>query len=151
MLAQILDGHSATEVLTAIFHSILFPRLFGAVKPQTFEVLDVTMSRVSDPEIEQLLTEKVDIFWKGIESGANQRGQMIVTFPEKKAKKSWFQDRRHEFNANLALTLLKALNVMLTHTSSERRRTAVPLIKNATGIFPFQIKIAVKVGEVELG
>jgi hypothetical protein len=61
--------------------------------------------------MEQLVTEKVDIFWKGIESGANKRGQvsfvlsvyaayspfissftqMIVTFSEKKAKKSWFQ------------------------------------------------------------
>lgn len=31
---------------------------------------------VSDPEMEQLVTEKVDIFWKGIESGANKRGQV---------------------------------------------------------------------------
>jgi hypothetical protein len=43
MLAQILDRHSAEEVLTTILHSILFHRLFGTVKPQTFEVLDVTM------------------------------------------------------------------------------------------------------------
>ncbi|KIK37116.1 hypothetical protein CY34DRAFT_810651 [Suillus luteus UH-Slu-Lm8-n1] len=171
----ILDRHSAKEVLTTILHSILFHRLFGTVKPQTFEVLDVTMPGVSDPEMEQLVTEKVDIFWKGIESGANKRGQMIVTFSEKKAKKSWFQvyvgeedvpweqwivnaemrqpksEDRQEFNANLAATLLKALNVMLTHTSSERGRTAVPLITNATGISPFPIKIAVKVGGVELG
>jgi hypothetical protein len=41
--------------------------------------------------------------------------------------------------------------VMLTHTSSERGRTAVPLITNATGISPFPIKIAVKVGGVEIG
>jgi hypothetical protein len=43
MPAQILDRHSAKEVLTAILHSILFHRLFGTVKPQTFEVFDVTM------------------------------------------------------------------------------------------------------------
>ncbi|KAG1786469.1 uncharacterized protein HD556DRAFT_1052295 [Suillus plorans] len=60
-LAQILDRHSAKEVPTAILHSILFHRLFGTVKPQTFEVLDVTMPGVSDPEMEQLVTEKVDI------------------------------------------------------------------------------------------
>ncbi|OJA18501.1 hypothetical protein AZE42_07590 [Rhizopogon vesiculosus] len=171
-----LDRHNVKEVLNAILHSILFHRLFGTVKPQTFEVLDVTMPGVADPEMEQLVTEKVDIFWKGIESGANKRGQMIVTFSEKKAKKSWFQvyageeevpweqwivnaemrqpksDRdRQEFNANLASTLVKALNVMLTHTSSERGRTAVPLITNASGISPFPIKITVKVGGVELG
>jgi len=33
---------------------------------------------VSDPEMEQLVTEKVDIFWKGIESGANKRGQVSL-------------------------------------------------------------------------
>ncbi|KAG2144659.1 autophagy-related protein [Suillus bovinus] len=175
----ILDRHSAKEVLTAILHSILFHRLFGTVKPQTFEVLDVTMSSlqpgVSDPEMEHLVTEKVDIFWKGIESGANKRGQIIVTFSEKRAKKSWFQvyvgeeevpweqwivnvemrqpksEDRQEFNANIASALFKALNVMLTHTSSERGRTAVPLITNATGISPFPIKIVVKVGGVEIG
>jgi hypothetical protein len=28
--------------------------------------------------MEQLVTEKVDIFWKGIESGANKRGQVSL-------------------------------------------------------------------------
>lgn len=45
MLVQTLDRHNAKEVLNAILHSILFHRLFGTVKPQTFEVLDVTMVR----------------------------------------------------------------------------------------------------------
>lgn len=31
------------DVLTAVLHAILFHRLFGVVKPKTFEVLDVTM------------------------------------------------------------------------------------------------------------
>ena len=30
-------------MLTGVLHSILFHWLFGAVKPKTFEVLDVTM------------------------------------------------------------------------------------------------------------
>lgn len=62
--------------------------------------------------MEQLVNDKVDIFWKGIESGTNKRGQVhiprlflgpplaltfssaqiLVTFSEKKPKKSsWFQ------------------------------------------------------------
>jgi len=58
---------------------------------------------------------------------------------------------RHEFNASLATTLTKALQVMLTHTSSEEGRTAVPLITNATGISPFPIRIVVKVDGLEIG
>ena len=43
MSSQALERHTAQEVLRAVLHSILFHRLFGTVKPQTFEVLDVTM------------------------------------------------------------------------------------------------------------
>lgn len=68
---------------------------FSLVKPQTFEVLDVTMVRapfgssppgtlttfgskpgVSDPEMEQLINEKVDTFWRGVEGGVSKRGQV---------------------------------------------------------------------------
>ncbi|KAF9218642.1 DUF1649-domain-containing protein [Gyrodon lividus] len=172
----VLERRSAKEVLHAILHSILFHRLFGTVKPQTFEVLDVTMPGVADSEMEQLVNDKVDIFWKGIESGSNKRGQILVTFSEKKPKKSWFQvyvgeeevtweqwivnaelrqpksDKdRQEFTTTLSATLTKALQVMLTHTSSEKGRTAVPLITNATGISPFPVRITVKIDGVEIG
>lgn len=88
-----LDRRNAKEVLHAILHAILFHRLFGTVKPQTFEVLDVTVPGVADPEMEQLISDKVDIFWKAIENGTstNKRGQILVTFSEKRPKKSWFQ------------------------------------------------------------
>lgn len=45
--AQILERQTAKEVLHAILHAILFHRLFGTVKPQTFDVLDVTMVSAS--------------------------------------------------------------------------------------------------------
>jgi len=71
----ILERQTAKEVLNAILHAILFHRLFGTVKAQTFDVLDVTMPGVADPEMEQLVNDKVDVFWKGIESGSSKRGQ----------------------------------------------------------------------------
>lgn len=43
MIVQILDRPTTKDVLRGVLHSILFHRLFGTVKPQTFEVLDVTM------------------------------------------------------------------------------------------------------------
>ncbi|TFK35453.1 autophagy-related protein [Crucibulum laeve] len=172
----VLDRLTTKDVLHGVLHSILFHRLFGTVRPQTLEVLDVTMPGVADPEMEQLVNEKVDAFWKGIEGGVNKRGQIVVTFSEKRPKKSWFQvymgeedvpweqwvinaelrqpksERdRQTFNATLANTLTKTIHTMLTHTSSEKGRTAVPLITNAAGISPFPIKMTVKVGGVEVG
>ncbi|KAJ6630421.1 hypothetical protein B0H10DRAFT_985832 [Mycena sp. CBHHK59/15] len=188
----VLDRHTTKDVLQGVLHAILFHRLFGLVKPQVFEVLDVTMPGVSDPEMEQLVNDKVDAFWRGVDSGASKRGQITVTFSEKRPKKSWFQvyvgeeevpwerwyhyylwgplisrsfgriinaelrqpksDRdRQQFLTTLAATLTKAVQTMLVHTSSEKGRTAVPLITNATGISPFPVRVAVSVGGIEVG
>jgi hypothetical protein len=76
MNTQVLDRHTTKEVLRAILHSILFHRLFGTVKPKTFEVLDITMPGVADPETESMVNEKVDAFWKAIEGGSDKRGQV---------------------------------------------------------------------------
>jgi len=117
--------------------------------------------------------QNVHTFWKAMESAAIKRGQIVLTFSEKRPKKSWFQVyaaeeevpweqwiinaeiRQHKserdrqvFNATLASTLSDSLHTMLTHTSSERGRTVVPLITNASGISPFPIKVEVKVGGV---
>lgn len=58
---------------------------------------------------------------------------------------------RQTFNSALAATLTKSIHTMLTHTSSERGRAAVPLITDASGISPFPIKITVKIGGMEIG
>ncbi|EAU80824.2 hypothetical protein CC1G_04934 [Coprinopsis cinerea okayama7 len=114
--------------------------------------------------MEQLVNTKVDAFWRGIEIG-QRRGQIVVTFSQRIEKKSWFtvgeelvpwekwvinaemrqrnDSDYHTFQVTLANTLTKTLQTMLTHTSSERGRAAVPLITNATGISPFPIDITV--------
>ncbi|KAF8963812.1 autophagy-related protein [Flammula alnicola] len=170
----VLDRLTTKDVLHGVLHAILFHRLFGTIKPQTFEVLDVTMPGVSDPETERLVNEKVDAFWRGIEGGASKRGQIIVTIAEKKLKKNWFSigeeevpweqwvinaelrqpktDRdRQTFQANLASTLTKTIHTIITYTSSERGRAVVPPITDATTISPFPFKVVVKVGNLEVG
>jgi len=134
------------------------------------------MPGVADKGMEQLVDDKVEAFWKGIEGGANKRGQIVVTFSEKKPKKSWFQvytgeeevpweywvinaeirqpktERdRQLFEANLTTTLSRTLQIILTHTSSETGRAAVPLMTNSSGISPFPFRLAVKVAGVEIG
>ncbi|GJE99598.1 autophagy-related protein [Phanerochaete sordida] len=168
-----LERRTARDVLTAVLHSILFHRLFGTLKPEIREVLDVSMPAVDDPEIKQLVDLKVDAFWKGVESDVNKRGQFIVTFSEKRSRKSWFlvseeevpweqwvvnaeirppipERERQKYDADLTATLKKSLQSMLTHTSSERGRSAVPLITNAQGISPFPVKIVVNVNGTEV-
>lgn len=247
-IKQALDRRTAQEALQAILHAILFHRLFGTVKPQTFEVLDITMVRiheisltliwisvflqpgVADSEMEQLIADRVDVLWKGIENGTNKRGQArlfsidrllsnppppvdnrniiwkttpkimvpgihgrrrrpmgtMVSYTSSSNRypgylipcEGWLMLRcasqnlnevllqarlnihtrwqshrtdREAFEVALRSTLSKALHTMISHTSSERGRTAVPLITNSSGISPFPLKMTVKVGGVEIG
>ncbi|PIL31150.1 hypothetical protein GSI_05847 [Ganoderma sinense ZZ0214-1] len=117
----VLDRLQTKEVLRAILHSILFHRLFGTVRSRTFEVLDVTMEEVP---------------WE----------QWIINAEIRQPS----ERERQKFNSDLASTLTKSLQTMLMHASSERGRSAVPLITNAQSISPFPIKITVKVGGVEV-
>jgi autophagy-related protein 101 len=52
---------------------------------------------------------------------------------------------------DLSNTLNDSLITMATHTSSDLGRAAVPPITTNTGISPFPMVIAVKVGGVEVG
>ncbi|KAH7910508.1 hypothetical protein BJ138DRAFT_971299, partial [Hygrophoropsis aurantiaca] len=54
-----------------------FHCLFGTVKLKTFKVLDVII--VSFPQLfaDYLINDIVDVFRRGIESGANKRGQVL--------------------------------------------------------------------------
>ncbi|KAI0034424.1 autophagy-related protein [Vararia minispora EC-137] len=170
----VLDRLNTREVLRALLHSILFHRLFGTIKPQTFEILDVTMPGVSDPEMERLVEDKVAAFWKAMENGANKRGSITVTLSGKQQRKTWIgytyeeevpweqwvinveirqpktEPERSKFNQNLAATLTKSLTTMLTHTASEKGRAAVPPITNQD-VSPFPLNISVTVGDVEVG
>ncbi|KAL5519650.1 hypothetical protein ACEPAH_1333 [Sanghuangporus vaninii] len=189
----VLDRLTTKDVLRALLHAILFHRLFGTIKPQTMEVLDVTVPGVKDAQVEMLIDEKVDAFWKGVENGTNKRGQITITFAEKRQKKLWFTmgevgftlclvsyfnigksspffhfqeevpwekwiinaEVRHpktdrERNATISTTLSDALMTILTYTSSERGRSAVPPITSTSGISPFPFKIGVKVAGVEV-
>ncbi|KZV64010.1 hypothetical protein PENSPDRAFT_656865 [Peniophora sp. CONT] len=170
----ILDRHNTRDVLRALLHAILFHRLFGTVKPKTFDVLDVTLPGVADAGIEQLVEDKVDLFWRGMESGAaNKKGKITVTLSEKQTKKNWIgysyeedvpweswvinaeirqpktESERFKFEQELSATLTKSVTTMLMHTASERGRAAVPPIMSSE-LSPFPLTIAVYVSGVEV-
>lgn len=58
---------------------------------------------------------------------------------------------RQQFDIALSNALTKAVHTMLIHTSSERGRNVVPLIRNATDISPFPFRVTVKIGGDEIG
>ncbi|KIM49842.1 hypothetical protein M413DRAFT_60193 [Hebeloma cylindrosporum] len=138
----ILDRQTAKDVLKGMLHAIFFHRLFGPIKPQTFEVLDVTIPAVSDQETEQLVDEKVDAFWKGLEGGFSKRGQATCNYSGNKPKKNWFSIGEEEvpweqwvINAELRqpktekgelpITLTRALSNLFYYSDREKARSAL--------------------------
>lgn len=172
----VIERVAAKEVLSALLHAVLFHRLLGLVKPTTYEILDVTLPAVQDAGIKQLVDDKVNAFWRAVESGRQKRGQLMLTMAEKRQKKwtvaqifspveedvTWEEwvinaelrqpltDRdRQALNSALSTSLADALDKILTHTSSERGRAIVPPITNGD-LSPFPVNIKVRVGGVEV-
>ena len=64
--------------------------------------------------MESLVDEKVDAFWRGVDSEASKSGQIIVTFSEKKQKKTtWFQVYAGEVHLFAHLSVLQPLKSSL--------------------------------------
>jgi len=60
------------------------------------------------------------------------------------------EDDREDLHAQLSNTLSRAMMEILQYTSSERGRTAVPLISSAEGISPFPWEIKLKVNGADV-
>ncbi|PPQ99170.1 hypothetical protein CVT24_009261 [Panaeolus cyanescens] len=172
----VLDRLMIKDVLHGVLHMILFHRLFGNIKPTTYEVLDVTMPGVGDTEIEKLVDEKVEAFRRGVEGGSSKKGQILITLSERKSVKKWFSNfdedtpwekwsdsiinaevkqpktdkDRLTFNSALAATLANALQTAVNYTSSEKGRAVVPAITDANKISPFPYEIVVQIGNVQV-
>ncbi|KZW01329.1 DUF1649-domain-containing protein [Exidia glandulosa HHB12029] len=173
----VVDRNTAKDALRALLHAILFHRLFGTIRPTSFDVLDITFPEVDDQSIDDLIRGRVDALFRALDLDKNRRGQLVVTFSEKRPKKSgWFSSievRREEviweqwiinvearqpktdperqaLLRELSDTLSNALRTILEHTASDRGRAAVPLITQNSGISPFPFRVVAKLNGAEL-
>ncbi|KDQ08910.1 hypothetical protein BOTBODRAFT_138259 [Botryobasidium botryosum FD-172 SS1] len=174
-----IERSKTKEVLRALLHAILFHRLFGTIKPTTIEISEVTFPAVSDSDIERLVVQKVDTFFRALEdqpSGENgiKGGQLLVTFSERRPKKHWFtmgeeevpweewvinasvhapkhEHERRAIQSTLPGSLTRILRTILVRASSESGRQCVPPIVTAGVVSPFPLRITVVVGGVSVG
>ena len=120
---QILDRQNTREILRALLHAILFHRLFGTIKSQTFEVLDVTMVCVLCPLRFGHSSTIVAAWGRGSECAAPRRGEgeCVLEGPRERraeAGRGSFRSssERIAYHTDLKFVLLRFL-------SRSRRRT----------------------------
>lgn len=81
-----------------VLHTIFFHRYFPCVRPDTFDVLDLTLPAIDDVELETLIDSRVNTLIRQHLSPASNspnggvRGRLAVQFFEKKRRKGglWF-------------------------------------------------------------
>lgn len=92
-----------SEGFTGVLHTIVFHRSFQAVKPVTYDVLDVTLPAVNDESLETLIDHRATALVRQMDptgqqpqynsppsNGGNGRGQLSLQFFEKRRKKTYF-------------------------------------------------------------
>ncbi|WEW56625.1 hypothetical protein PRK78_002073 [Emydomyces testavorans] len=92
------DPASVKDVLKGILNTIFFHRYFPCVRPDTFDVLDLTLPAIDDVELETLIDSRINtLVRQHLSSTSNSpnggvRGRIAVQFFEKKRRKGglWF-------------------------------------------------------------
>ncbi|EEQ34046.1 hypothetical protein McanMca71_002770 [Microsporum canis] len=92
------DRASVKEIVKGIIHAIFFHRYFPCVRPDSIDVLDLTLPVIDDLEVETLIDARVNaLIQQHLSTASNSanggvRARIAVQFFEKKRKKSgaWF-------------------------------------------------------------
>ncbi|PSC69772.1 Meiotically up-regulated 66 [Micractinium conductrix] len=87
-----LEPHQVTEVLRLLLHTIIFQRALGPVKPQErdSELFDVTWVECGDAEVSRRVDEHIAQFLAWLQRNPGKRGQVCLSFYEKRQRQSWF-------------------------------------------------------------
>ncbi|EFE40426.1 conserved hypothetical protein [Trichophyton verrucosum HKI 0517] len=92
------DRASVKEIVKGVIHAIFFHRYFPCVRPDSVDVLDLTLPVVDDLEVETLIDARVNaLIQQHLSTASNSatggvRSRIAVQFFEKRRKKSgaWF-------------------------------------------------------------
>ncbi|KAI3426852.1 hypothetical protein D9Q98_006798 [Chlorella vulgaris] len=87
-----LEQHQVREVLRILLHTIVFNRALGPVKPveRDSELFEVTWVECGDAEAARRIEEKVTQFVSWAQRNPGTRGQVCLSFYEKRQRQSWF-------------------------------------------------------------
>ncbi|XP_009613833.1 autophagy-related protein 101-like isoform X1 [Nicotiana tabacum] len=88
------------EVLRCIFHTIMFHRALGLLRPKDVdsELFDIIYTQCGDAEVEKKIEEKITQFIDRVEKHPNRKNQICLSFYEVKNKQaSWFTNKVERF------------------------------------------------------
>eukprot|EP00887_Chlorella_sp_A99_P001068 scaffold14.g1068.t1 len=87
-----VEPHHVREVLRILLHTVIFNRALGPVRPKEVdsELFDVTFVSCGDEAVERKVEEKVGQFCAWVDRNRGRRGQVCLSFYERRQKQAWF-------------------------------------------------------------
>ncbi|CAI7861831.1 unnamed protein product, partial [Closterium sp. NIES-53] len=81
-----LEHYQIREVLRCLLHTIMFHRALGLVRPKSIdsELFDITYVQCGDAEVERQIEEKIGQFSLWLEKNPTKKGQICLSFFEKR-------------------------------------------------------------------
>ncbi|KAI9830994.1 MAG: hypothetical protein M1826_004111 [Phylliscum demangeonii] len=147
ILEVFADPTCVKEVVKAILHTIFFHRYFPSVRPQSRELLDVTLPVVDEVEVETLIEQRTTALIRQFDTSphpghghghgnanASVRGQMAVQFFEKRRRKAWFSKAADEEVCWEQWTLDVTLATPRTDSERAKVRRAMEMMLQKTAV-----------------
>jgi len=153
------------DVVKCLLHTIMFNRAFGLVLPreELIEALDFAYVRCDDVTIQKTFEESVEKFESVLVGRENKKGQLVLSFLEKRYKKIWWKKYEEkvcweQWVITISLTdkpqaeveqeehevLAKRLRKRVFHILqivNEKKNHIPPLKTNELTPFPYEITI----------
>jgi len=81
------------DIVKCLLHTIMFNRAFGLVQPreEIIDAIDFTYVRCDDVTMQKSFEETAEKFESILLSRENRKGQLILSFSEKRYKKIWWK------------------------------------------------------------
>ncbi|KAK9803935.1 hypothetical protein WJX72_006313 [[Myrmecia] bisecta] len=87
-----VEQYQVREVLRCLLQTIIFNRALGPVRPREVdsELFDITYVQCGDEKVDAKIEEKINQFYAWVEKHPGKRGQVCLSFFEKRRKQAWF-------------------------------------------------------------
>lgn len=170
-LEVLADQLLLRDVLKGVLCTIFFHRFFSLLRPNTRELLDMTLPTFDEPELDSTIDQRTTQLIKAIETTSTMgskanKGQLAVQFYERRPRKAWFTKAEEkvcweQWVLNVTLiaprtdmerakarkmieTQLQSTIVTIITTACSNHGHVPPITTNESNPFPYQIVVEQK-------
>eukprot|EP00271_Cylindrocystis_brebissonii_P013500 TRINITY_DN33361_c0_g1_i1.p1 TRINITY_DN33361_c0_g1~~TRINITY_DN33361_c0_g1_i1.p1 ORF type:complete len:247 (+),score=49.62 TRINITY_DN33361_c0_g1_i1:321-1061(+) len=129
-----VEHYQIREVLRCILHTIMFHRALGLVRPKDVdtELFDLTYVQCGDSAIEKKIDEKIEHFCTWVEKHPLKKGQVCLSFYERRNKQTWFSSKQQRLFWEQWCLQLRVVSNEEQHVQQQEQQQPLPSPSGST-------------------